>query len=370
MPTLTYPLRLEAASANDRVREVRPRFGPQLRERYARAMRLRHLSPRTEKSYWSWVVRFVLFHDKRHPEEMGASEITHFLSSLATEAKVSASTQNQALAALLFLYRDVLETDPGDLHALVRAKPSIHIPVVLNVREVEALLDQLDAVPKLMATLLYGAGLRLLECANLRVKDIDFDTRQLIVRSGKGRKDRITLLPDLVHQDLARHLERVRLQHQRDLAKGAGHVVLPHALLEKYPSASREWPWQWVFPATRIYTDRNSGQRRRHHLHETVLQRAVRRALLTAGIPKKAGCHTLRHSFATHLLQGGTDIRTIQKLLGHTEIRTTMIYTHVVQQSGFSVESPADRLARSGSGSGPAGSGSGFQENDERSASE
>jgi integron integrase len=310
-------------------------------------MRLRHLSPRTEKSYWAWVVRFILFHDKRPPEEMGASEITAFLSSLATELQVSSSTPNQALAALLFLYRDVLKVDPGELHDLVRTKQPITLPVVLNPREVEALLDQLDGVPRLMATLLYGAGLHLLECANLRVKDIDFDAHQLIVRSGKGRKDRITLLPDLVHGDLADHLERVRVQHQRDLAKGAGHVALPHALIKKYAGASREWPWQWVFPATRLYTHHSTGQHRRHHLHESVLQRAVKKSVLVAGIPKKAGCHTLRHSFATHLLQSGTDIRTIQKLLGHADIRTTMIYTHVVQRQGFAIESPADRLPRS-----------------------
>jgi integron integrase len=320
------------------------RFGPDLRRRFARAMRLRHLSPRTEKSYWAWVVRFILFHDKRPPEEMGSTEITTFLSSLATESEVSASTQNQALAALLFLYRDVLEIDPGQLQTLVRARRPVTLPVVLSPREVQALLDQLDAVPRLMATLLYGAGLRLFECANLRVKDIDFDARQIIVRSGKGRKDRVTLLPRILHTDLAIHLERVRLQHQRDLAKGAGHAALPHALTEKYRGASREWPWQWVFPATRLYTDDKCGQRRRHHLHVSVLQRAVKKALLAAAIPKHAGCHTLRHSFATHLLQSGTDIRTIQKLLGHADIRTTMIYTHVVARKGFTIESPADQL--------------------------
>jgi integron integrase len=197
-----------------------------------------------------------------------------------------------------------------------------------------------------MATLLYGGGLRLLECANLRVKDVDFDSRQIIVRSGKGRKDRMTLLPESLREDLAQHVDRVRAQHERDLANGAGHVALPHALIEKYQNASREWPWQRIFPATRVYTERKTGQRRRHHLHESVLQRAVKQAVSSAQISKNTGCHTLRHSFATHLLQAGTEIRTIQQLLGHADIRTTMIYTHVAQQDRFGPESPADHLVR------------------------
>ncbi len=341
---LAYPVRTNAPSANACVRESPARFGAQLREQFAQAMRLRHLSPRTEKSYWGWVSRFVLFHGKRHPSELGAQEITRFLSSLATERDVSASTQNQALCALIFLYREVLKINVGPLDDLVRARLPRTLPVVLSVREVSAVLDQLDGVNKLMATLLYGAGLRLLECAGLRVKDIDFDAHQVIVRSGKGRKDRVTLLPDLLRRELPAHLERVRIQHRKDRTAGAGHVALPHALAKKYSSASREWPWQWVFPATRIYTDRVTGQRHRHHLHETVLQRAVGRAVANAGIPKKASCHTLRHSFATHLLQSGTDIRTIQKLLGHADIRTTMVYTHVTQSGPFGIQSPADRL--------------------------
>jgi integron integrase len=341
---LTYPIRTNAPSLNTYVRESPARFGAELRKQFAQAMRLRHLSPRTEKSYWGWVSRFVLFHGKRHPSEMGAREITRFLSSLATERDVSASTQNQALCALIFLYREVLKTNVGPLDDLVRAKLPRSLPVVLSVREVSVVLDQLDGVDKLMATLLYGAGLRLLECLRLRVKDIDFDVPQVIVRSGKGRKDRVTLLPDLLRRKLPAHLERVRVQHQKDITAGAGHVALPLALARKYPSASREWPWQWVFPATRIYTDRVTGQRQRHHLHQTVLQRAVRRAVANAGIPKKASCHTLRHSFATHLLQSGSDIRTIQKLLGHSDIRTTMIYTHVAHSGPFGIQSPADRL--------------------------
>jgi len=277
---------------------------------------------------------------------MGEPEISNFLSALATDDQVSASTQNQALAALIFLYRHVLKSKVGPLDNLVRAKRPKTLPVVLSGSEVSKVLGQLEGPTKLMATLLYGAGLRLLECAHLRVKDIDFDTRHVIVRSGKGRKDRITLLPKSIRDDLADHLKRVYDQHQLDLGHGAGHVALPGALTQKYRNASREWPWQWVFPATRLYTDRQTGQRRRHHLHESVLQRAVKQAVLRARIPKKAGCHTLRHSFATHLLQSGTDIRTIQKLLGHADIRTTMIYTHVLENTRPGVESPADRLAR------------------------
>ncbi len=277
---------------------------------------------------------------------MGEQEISQFLSALATDQQVSASTQNQALSALLFLYKRVLKSNLGPLENLVRAKRPKTLPVVLSVREVAAVLRQLDGPPKLMATLLYGAGLRLLECANLRIKDIDFDTQHVLVRSGKGRKDRITLLPKAIRKELIAHLKQVHAQHQKDLSAGAGHVALPNALAKKYRNASREWPWQWVFPATRLYTHPQTGQRRRHHLHETVLQRAVKQAIDRSRIPKKAGCHTFRHSFATHLLQAGTDIRTIQKLLGHTDIRTTMIYTHVLENARPGIESPADRLAR------------------------
>lgn len=336
----------EGAGPSGSTREPTPRFGSELHDRVSRAIRLRHFSPRTEEAYWAWIVRFILFHDKRHPGKMGAPEISRFLSSLATERHVSASTQNQALAALIFLYRDVLKANLGPLNNLVRAKRPKTLPVVMNVREVASLLAQLEGTPKLMATLLYGAGLRLLECANLRVKDVDFDARQVVVRAGKGQKDRITLLPETIRESLANHLEFVHAQHQRDLSNGAGHVSLPNALVEKYRSASHEWPWQWIFPATRIYTDRRTGQCRRHHLHKSVLQRAVKQAALQARIPKKVGCHALRHSFATHLLQAGTDIRTIQKLLGHVDIRTTMIYTHILDGSHPGTESPADRLAR------------------------
>ena len=257
---------------------------------------------------------------------------------------MSASTQNQALSALLFLYRHVLVRDLDAFEGLVRARRPRPLPVVLSAREVAALLAELNGVPKRMATLLYGSGLRLLECATLRIQDLDFETQQICVRDGKGGKDRITLLPASLHGSLRQHLDAVREQHGRDLAEGAGHVALPTAIAEKYKSASRSWRWQWVFPATRIHSHRESGLRRRHHFHETALQRAVRAAAVRAEIPKKASCHTLRHSFATHLLAAGTDIRSIQKLLGHKDLRTTMIYTHVLIQGRLAIESPADRL--------------------------
>jgi integron integrase len=292
----------------------------------------------------AWIRRFIFFHGKRHPAEMGAPEITKFLSSLAVEGNVAASTQNQALSALLFLYRDVLEQDLPWLDDVVRAKRPARLPVVLTRDEVRTLLLQMHGVPRLMAMLLYGAGLRLLECAHLRVKDVDFARSQLVVRSGKGDKDRVTMLPAVVRAELTRHLEAVKQQHEMDLRHGAGWVELPSALARKYPNAGREWPWQWVFPATRIYVERATGQRRRHHLHESVLQRAVREALMKAAIPKRASCHTFRHSFATHLLEDGHDIRTVQELLGHRDVNTTMIYTHVLNRGPAGVQSPADRM--------------------------
>ncbi|MDR7523755.1 MAG: integron integrase [Armatimonadota bacterium] len=309
------------------------------------AVRARHYSRRTEEAYIAWVRRYILFHGKRHPAEMGAAELTQFLTSLAVQGNVAASTQNQALSALLFLYREVLGQEVPWLHDLVHAKRPRQLPVVLTRDEVRVVLGHLQGVPRLMALLLYGAGLRVLECSRLRVKDIDFARNQIIVRAGKGVRDRVTLLPAAVKADLARHLERVRRQHERDLARGAGWVELPGALMRKYPNAGREWGWQWVFPATRFYVDRVTGQRRRHHLHETVLQRAVREAVRRAGIARSATCHTLRHSFATHLLEDGYDIRTVQELLGHRDVRTTMIYTHVLNRGPGAVRSPADRLA-------------------------
>jgi len=317
---------------------------PRLLDRVRDALRARHGSRRTEKSYVAWIRRYILFHGKRHPAEMGAAEVTQFLSALAVQGNVAASTQNQALSALLFLYRHVLEVELPWLDSVVRAKQSERLPVVLTREEVRAVLRELDGPPRLMAIVLYGAGLRLLECAHLRVKDVDFAANQIVVRAGKGDRDRVTMLPAAVKTDLVRHLELVKSQHDADLRRGAGWVELPWALARKYPNAGREWVWQWVFPATRFYIDRVSGQRRRHHLHESVLQRAVKEAVRRAGIPKRATCHTFRHSFATHLLEDNHDIRTVQELLGHRDVSTTMIYTHVLNRGPAGVRSPADRL--------------------------
>ncbi|HXV36245.1 MAG TPA: integron integrase [Myxococcota bacterium] len=315
-----------------------------LGDRARQAMRLRQLSPRTEHAYLSWMRRFYEFHGRRNPVELGAEHVTAFLSSLAMRDQISASTQNQALAALLFLYREVLGIELPWLDDLVRAKAPARLPVVLTRDEVRAVLAKLEREPRLIATLLYGCGLRLLECCRLRVKDIDFDRNQIHVRRGKGGKDRATMLPLSIKAELTEHFERVRAQHARDVESGAGWVELPGALARKLPSAGREWPWQWIFPATRHYVDRTTGQRRRHHLHETLIQRAVRRAAIESGIPKRATCHSFRHSFATHLLEAGSDIRTVQQLLGHKDVSTTMVYTHVLNRGPAGVPSPADRL--------------------------
>jgi integron integrase len=317
---------------------------PRLLDRVREAVRARHYSRRTEKAYVHWIKRYIFFHAKRHPVEMGAAEVTAFLTSLAVDRKVAASTQNQALSALLFLYREVLGVELPWLDDVVRAKRPQYLPVVLTRDEVRAVLQRLDGVPRIMAILLYGAGLRLLECCRLRVKDLDFATNQIVIRDGKGGKDRATMLPAAVKLALTAQIERVREQHQADLRHGAGWVELPGALLRKYPNAGRDWGWQWIFPATRIYVDRVTGQRRRHHLHESVLQRAVKDAVRSAGIAKPATCHTFPHSFATHLLEESHDIRTVQELLGHQDVSTTMIYTHVLNRGPSGVRSPADRM--------------------------
>ena len=316
-----------------------PRFLDQARA----ACRLRHYSPRTEQAYVAWIRRFILYHGKRHPLEMGETEVVRYLSSLATGRNVSASTQNQALAALLFLYQEVLGQQLGWMNELVRARRPTRMPVVLTRAEVEAILGRLRGTPWIMASLMYGSGLRLMECCRLRIKDIDLARKEIMVRAGKGGKDRVTVLPGTVRRPLATHIEKVRQLHDADITRGAGYVDLPGALARKYPGSPREWGWQWLFPATRHYTDPATGQIRRHHLHETVLQRLVKQAVRDSRIGKLATCHTLRHSFATHLLEGGYDIRTIQELLGHTDVSTTMIYTHVLNRGGRGVLSPLDK---------------------------
>jgi integron integrase len=305
------------------------------------AIRVKHYSLRTEKTYVDWIKRFVLFHNKRHPREMGATEIEQFLTHLALNENVAASTQNQALSAILFLYRDVLHQDLGNINA-VRAKKPKRLPVVLTRDEVQRILTHLSGEYRLMAQLLYGSGLRLIECIRLRVKDIDFAQGQIIVRDGKGGKDRVTMLPASIVQPLQEHLQRVKRLHDQDLARGCGTVHLPYALERKYPNANREWGWQYVFPSDRLSTDPRSGKTQRHHLDESGLQKAVRQAAQRANIHKPVGCHTFRHSFATHLLQNGYDIRTVQELLGHKDVKTTMIYTHVLHRGGLAVRSPLD----------------------------
>lgn len=317
---------------------------PKLLDQVRQAIRTRHYSPRTEETYVHWIKRFIFFHNKRHPAEMAEPEIARFLSSLATESHVSASTQNQALNAVLFLYRDVLSKDIGYVGGVTRAKKTRRLPVVPTKEEVKSVLRRLADTPWLMAMLLYGAGLRVMECCRLRVKDIDFSQNQIVIRAGKGDKDRHSMLPAAMKPPLLRHLQYVRRQHDSDLQKGLGRVALPNALERKYPNAGKEWGWQWVFPATSHFTDRITAERRRHHLHESVLQRAFKEARLAAGVSKPASCHTLRHSFATHLLEDGYDIRTVQELLGHKDVSTTMIYTHVLNRGGRGVHSPADRL--------------------------
>jgi integron integrase len=317
-----------------------------LLDRVRERIRVKHYSLRTEDAYLQWIRRFILFHGKRHPREMGAAEVEAFLSHLATAGRVSPSTQNQALSALLFLYREVLEIELPWLDGVVRAKRPKHIPVVLTENEVRALLAQLDGTRWLVACLLYSSGLRVLEGLRLRVKDLDFERREVTVRDGKGAKDRRTMLPERLIEPLRAHLERVRGLHERDLAEGFGEVYLPFALARKYPKAGRSWPWQYVFPSRNRSADPLDGVIRRHHLDEKVVQRAVSAAGRAAGIAKPVSPHVLRHSFATHLLTAGYDIRTVQELLGHKDVSTTMIYTHVLNRGGRGVQSPFDRMER------------------------
>jgi integron integrase len=315
---------------------------PRLLDLVRRHVRLRHYSIRTEEAYVSHVRRFVLFHGKRHPSEMGTEEIRRYLSHLASEKNVSASTQNQAASALLFLYREVLGVDLPYVEGVERAKRPARVPVVLTRGEARALLSRLAGAHRLMASLLYGAGLRLMECARLRVKDIDFGYMQVVVRDGKGEKDRRTILPGPLAAPLRRQVSAALRLHEEDLRRGYGKVYLPYALGRKYPDAAAEPGWQWVFPAGRLSLDPRSGEVRRHHASEDALQRAVRAAVRQEGMTKRVSCHTLRHSFATHLLEDGYDIRTIQELLGHSDVSTTMIYTHVLNKGGRGVKSPLD----------------------------
>lgn len=315
---------------------------PRLMDQVRATIRLRGMSYRTEQSYADWIKKFILFHDKRHPREMGADEIRAYLTHLVMERNVAPSTQNQALHALLFLYKQVLEIELPHLGALPPAKKQPRLPVVFTRAEAHAILAHLRDEKWLMASLLYGAGLRLRECLRLRVKDLDFERNIITVREGKGAKDRVTMLPQPLKEPLRLHLVNVQEAHRADLTDGFGTVKLPFALAQKYPAAASEWKWQFVFPAPKRSRDPRTNQWHRHHLDESVLQRAVKLALKQAGIHKQGSCHTFRHSFATHLLEAGYDIRTVQELLGHADVKTTMIYTHVLNRGGVAVRSPLD----------------------------
>ncbi|HQV81200.1 MAG TPA: integron integrase [Agitococcus sp.] len=307
-------------------------------------IRVKHYSIRTEEAYLGWIKRFIFFHNKQHPRQLRAQHIEQFLSYLAVEKNVSASTQNQALSAISFLYKDVLAMDIPELENVSRAKKPQKLPVVLTQYEVKCLLAQLDGTVWLIASLLYGSGMRLLECLRLRVKDVDLNKNQIIIRDGKGQKDRITMLPQSLVKPLATHLEKVKLLHTQALANNYGTVYLPNALAKKYPFANTEWAWQYVFPAKHASIDPRSDTNQRHHVNEQVIQRAIKMAIVAANIAKPASCHSLRHSFATHLLESGYDIRTIQELLGHQDVQTTMIYTHVLNKGGKGVISPLDNV--------------------------
>src|SRR6266511_711242 len=316
---------------------------PRLLDQVRTVIRVKHFSLSTERAYVGWIRRFILFHHKRHPKDMAELEIRQFISHLAVDAKISASTQTVALSALLFLYRDVLKMALPYIANIERAKPAKTLPVVFTRREVEAVLARLDGTQYLVACLLYGSGLRLMEAVRLRVKDLDFERNEIMVREGKGAKDRVTMLPDAAKEFLQAHLQRVRALHRADLQDGFGKVHLPFALVRKYPSAAKEWGWQYVFPAIKRSRDPRTGTERRHHLSQDHIQRAVKTAIRSAQLNRSGSCHTLRHSFATHLLEDGYDIRTVQDLLGLKDVRTTMIYTHVLNKGGRGVRSPLDQ---------------------------
>lgn len=315
---------------------------PRLLDQVRAALKSRHYSERTAKAYVHWIRRYIHFHNKRHPDQMAEPEINAFLTHLAVEAKVSASTQNQALSALLFMYRHVLRREVDELGEVVRARKSRRLPVVLSRDEVKQVLDHLSDDKWLIAALLYGSGLRLTECLRLRVQDIDFGRHEIQVRDGKGSHDRVTMLPTSLERPLKEHLRQVQASHRRDLADGWGRVELPQALERKYVNAATDWRWQWVFPQVKRWRNPQTGQQGRHHMDPSLVQKAVTQAVRRAGLTKRATCHTFRHSFATHLLADGYDIRTVQELLGHKDVRTTMIYTHVLNRGGKGVRSPVD----------------------------
>jgi len=316
---------------------------PKLLDQVREKLRVKHYAIRTEQSYVDWIKRYIYFHDKTHPKDLGAQDVEAFLTHLAVAGKVSASTQNQAKSAILFLYREVLEIQLPWLDNVTQAKAPKKLPVVLTVAEVQAVLSRLSGSHLLIASLLYGGGMRLMEAVRLRVKDVEFARHEIIVREGKGFKDRVTMLPESIVASLQAHLLKVKTLHEEDLAAGYGEVYLPFALDKKYPNAGREWGWQYIFPSKNLSVDPRSGKTRRHHLDEKGVQRAVKQAVRDAGLVKLATPHTLRHSFATHLLQSGYDIRTVQELLGHSDVSTTMIYTHVLNKGGKGVVSPLDR---------------------------
>ena len=319
---------------------------PKLLDMVRKRIRVKGYSIRTEKAYVDWTRRFIYFHGKRHPGLMGKPEIEAFLTHLAVNRNVAASTQNQAFNALIFLYKQVLEIElPGDISA-VRAKNPIRLPTVLTRKEVRRLLQAMKGTNRLIAKILYGSGLRSMECVRLRIKDIRFAMNEIVVRNGKGQKDRVTMLPENVHTELREHFAYVKQQHEDDRARGFGRVYLPHALERKYPRANMEWGWQYAFPATNVSIDPRSDHERRHHIHQSGVGRAIKKARKIAGIVPPTGCHTLRHSFATHLLESGYDIRTIQELLGHNDVSTTMIYTHVLNRGGLAVGSPLDQMSQ------------------------
>ena len=317
-------------------------MGKKLLDLVSETLRLKHYSHRTEKSYLQWIKRFILFHNKQHPENLGAKEIRDFLSFLVKSKNVSASTQKQALNAISFLYKKVLRIEIGDIGSIARSKRYKKLPVVFSHSEALSVINKLSGQIKLIAALLYGSGLRLSECLNLRIKDIDFSNYQIVVRNAKGNKDRITLLPDSIVPELKLQVNKCLLLHKEDLLAKGGFVKLPNALALKYPNANRSEGWQFLFPSQNTYYDKDLKQKFRHHIHESVIQKAIKIAINDSKIFKHAGCHTLRHSFATNLLQNGYDIRTIQELLGHKSVKTTMIYTHVIKKGGFGVKSPLD----------------------------